>query len=131
VSKLLGISRDDPAFAVILAKLPYDLDKWDEAIPVEAAYKELGLKRYQLDALKTWNETTLDRARVEEIQELSSDHVHASSSSSNMLMDDPGPSSVQVKLENPEWSELQKILQTLKTGLRILFVFVRHVLCEH
>ncbi len=88
-------------------------DDWDEKLPMEKIFKDLGMKRYHLSGLKEFTKVKQIEEKKETITTASSDvklkgplAIQGSSSSSD----------VQIKIENPELLEYRSIIEILRTG---------------
>ena len=113
VAKALNIPEDHPLLNDILDDLQSDLD-WDTKNPIAAIYKKKGLKRYKLEGVMSFKETTN--------KETDRDLLVASTSgsSSSGLHALPAPNTtqegLQIKVENPDYRSLQQQLSVVKSG---------------
>ena len=114
VAKVLNIPEDNALLDDILAELENDMD-WDTNNPIGAIYKKKGLKRYKLQDVMGFKETT--------IKETNRDVWSATTggSSASGLHASPGAPStiefgVQIKIENPDHQNLQQLGQGPMVG---------------
>jgi len=120
IAKLLNIPVDDPNLGLILEKLDCD-DDWDVSNSLEAAYKDLGLKRYCIDRCRQWM-THQHHVKSEQKTETCSEEKESKAASSKAVV---------VKHENQKWSDLQELLAPLTQGCRALFVIILIIFCSY
>ena len=65
VAKFLNMDQNDANLDIVCGKLPFD-DDWDTSVPLQAAFKDAGLKRFDMSVLRATysknssTETTLE-----------------------------------------------------------------------
>ena len=116
VAKALNIPENNPFLEVILQDLENDMD-WDSSNPSGSSYKNRGLKRYKLERVLDFTETSRREITKETF---ASSTVGSSSSAIAPLADASGASLtgdiLQVKIDDPDFQTMHQQLNVVKSG---------------
>ena len=111
-AKQCCVDVESAAFKTFLTHVASSKEMWDETVPVEKAFKDMGESKYQLMGLADIKTETMLESNKEKFQSTASG---SSNQSIGMLMNEPNITFI--KSQNPNYIKLLESSMALQTGV--------------